>query len=171
LYDADPDEDEGIGMEYEAPIGPVPPGYNDEPETGSFGIHSAMNPGWGWSGLQDLSSIPKSYDNADEDDNDSNQAFDGDDEDGGADLRTLEAFGDDLSSFHDVGIDSAHHTSPIMHSTEHDEMPELEMLGEHSMDTEEVMDVIGAEVEEDVDAPVAEVRVDEDTGLEHMKRE
>jgi ubiquitin carboxyl-terminal hydrolase 4/11/15 len=171
LYDddADAEEDEGIGMEYEAPIGPDPPSYHVDPETTSYGIHSLTDSGWGWDRLPGLSSRDPRADV----DNDSVEAFDGEDEDGGADLRTMEGFGDDLSAFqhHGGGIDSAHHTSPILRSTEYDEqdMEEMPMIGDHSIDTEEVMDVIGAEVDEDVEAPVAEVRIDD--GDELAKKE
>jgi ubiquitin carboxyl-terminal hydrolase 4/11 len=175
--DADGEEDETLGMEFDdvpTVFGPeLPPKYGDTTTESSFDLPSTLEQAWGWNGI----SIPKThYEDADGD-NDSNQAYDGDEEIGGADVRLVEAFGDELDpSF-------AHQNSPIMQSLERDVL-----LGEPEHDLEGVrvvdQDMISADEAErglfEVEAPVAEVRVgdvDEDAvdvvgdGVSHAKKE
>lgn len=168
-YDAD--EDEGIGMDYqEAMIGPVaPPSYHSE-----FALQDTYNhAGWGFGSLLDSKER--------DDDNDSNQAADGEEDVGGAALRDLEAFGDDLEAFQTGGngVDSTHHTSPIAESLEYDHgvrdvEDSFSMLGDHNMDHDEII-TLGQMDEEEVEAPVAEVRIDDDDmvehGMEHRKKD
>jgi hypothetical protein len=153
-------------------IGPTLPDYN-ESGTSGYALSTAISPGWSWSAL-DLPSGSKQ-----DNDNDSLEAFDGEEDAGGAEYRAMEGFGDDLSAFQTSGgMDSTHHTSPTMlPSTEfdHDDMPDLEqigmpMIGDHSFDHEEVIPLGVGMMDEDVEGEVAEVRVDDEM-VEHVKKD
>jgi hypothetical protein len=158
-------------MDFQEPlIGPTLPGYSEQPPE----MSNYLDATWGFGFLNSSSNNPRT-----DDDNDSLVAFDGEEDAGGAEYRNMEAYGDDYSTFHTGsvvggggGIDSTHHTSPIINSMEYDEeVPELEeinMLAEHNMDTDEII-TLGGEVEEEAEAPVAEIKVDDE--VEHAKKE
>lgn len=160
----DGDEDEGVGgmnFDDQPLIGPEPPGYGDTND--NFALSETFNPGWGFGSLLGGGGQK-------DDDNDSIGAMDGEEDVGGADLRQMEAFGDehDYSAFQNG--DSGHHGSPVLDSTEFDQegVPDMidyneGLLGDHSMDTHEVIPAfIGMDETEDVEEEVAEVRLEDD---------
>ncbi|KAE9973495.1 hypothetical protein EG328_004395 [Venturia inaequalis] len=174
-YDAD--EDEGVGgMDYDDQplVGPALPGYGDT--ANNFSISDTLNAGWGFGELLNTEARK-------DDDNDSMTGIDGEEEVGGADLRRMEAFGDDdhdYSAFGN-GADSGHRGSPVLESLEFDEgVPDVidysdGLLGDHSMDTHEIIPAsafVAMEGTEDVEDEVAEVRLEDDEGIvDHAKKE
>lgn len=165
----DGDEDEGVGgMDYENEplIGPVLPSYGDN--SNNFSMSDTFNPGWSFGGLAQR-----------DDDNDSVGGIDGEEEHGGADLRQMEAFGDehDYSAFNNA--DSGHRGSPVLNSTEFDEgvgVPDIidfsdGLLADENMDTHEVIPAF-VDGTEDVEEEVAEVRLEDDESVvDHAKKD
>ncbi|QDS75201.1 hypothetical protein FKW77_008825 [Venturia effusa] len=165
----DGDEDEGVGgMGFH---GPELPSYGDT--TNTYSISEQFNPSWAFGSA--LVGIGQK-----DDDNDSVTGMDGEADDGGANLRHLEAFGDgdgnDFEAFQTGS--SGPRASPILATTEHDDIvPDMDfsdgLLGDHSMDTHEVIPAfIGMEGNEDVEEEVAEVRLEDDElAVDHAKTE
>lgn len=163
----DGDEDEGVGgMDYDDQplVGPSLPGYGDT--ANNFSISDQFNAGWGFGDMLN----PRAQK---DDDNDSMTGLDGEEENGGADLRQIEAFGDedhDYSAFEN-GAESGHHGSPVLESLEFDEgVPDMidyshGLLADHNMDTHEVIPAsafVAMDGTEDVEEEVAEVRLEDD---------
>ncbi|TID15352.1 putative ubiquitin carboxyl-terminal hydrolase 12 [Venturia nashicola] len=173
----DGDEDEGVGgMDYDdqPSIGPALPGYGDT--ANNFSISDTFHAGWGFGSMLNQEAQK-------DDDNDSMTGIDGEEEVGGADLRHMEAFGDDghdYSTFEN-GADSGHHGSPVLDSLEYDEdVPDVidyshGLLADHSVDNQEVIPAsafVAMDGTEDVDEEVAEVRLEDDEAVvDHAKKE